>query len=327
MSPYLLFGFLAAGLLSVLIPARMVERHLGGRGIWPVVKASALGAPLPLCSCGVIPVAASLRRHGASKGATTAFLLSTPQTGVDSIMVTLSLLGPVFAIFRPLAALVTGFLGGGLVNAIDSPLGNGKEEIEPCQEDCCAPRDNSSKLVRALRYGFATLPADIGKPLLVGLIIAGLISASIPDNFFAEHLSLHTGLGAVGAMFVMMLFGIPMYVCATASAPIAAALMAKGVPPGAALVFLLTGPATNAAAIATIGKVMGRRTAAIYLATVAVTALASGLVLNGIFAAQSGWAEPGAGFMLPGWLKTASAAALLGILAAGARKHAHATDA
>src|SRR4030042_6228541 len=116
MSPYLLFGFLVAGILSMLVSQQLVERHLGGRGIWPVLKASLLGVPLPLCSCGVIPVSMSLNKHGAGKGSTIAFLISTPQTGVDSILVTYSLLGPVFAIFRPLAALVTGLIGGGLVN-------------------------------------------------------------------------------------------------------------------------------------------------------------------------------------------------------------------
>jgi len=308
MAPYLLFGFLVAGALSVFVSPEVVERHLGGRGIWPVLKASLFGVPLPLCSCGVIPVAASLRRHGSSKGSTTAFLLSTPQTGVDSIMVTWSLLGPVFAVFRPFAAFAAGLVGGSIIEAADG--GDGDEiDAEPCTEECCTHSEDQTRLARALRYGFLVLPRDIGKPLLVGLLVAGAISAFVPDDFFAETI----GTG-IGAMLVMMLLGIPVYVCATASVPIAAAMIAKGVLPGAALVFLMTGPATNAAAIATLWKMLGKRTALIYLAVVAFTALGSGLLLDYLFNITG--VSPGhtGVWMLPGWLKVLSAVMLLAVL-------------
>ena len=170
MSPYLLLGFGLAGVLFVLISPRVVERHLGGRGIWPVFKASLFGVPLPLCSCGVIPVSASLRRHGASKAATIAFLLSTPQTGVDSIAVTYGLLGPVFAIFRPIAALVTGFVGGGLVQILGEPNETdtaNESATDTCTEVCCADRSARGVLSRVLRYGLVTLPRDIGAALLL----------------------------------------------------------------------------------------------------------------------------------------------------------------
>jgi len=310
MAPYLLFGFLFAGTLSVLLSAEMVERHLGGRGIWPVVKATIFGIPLPLCSCGVIPVAASLRRHRATRGATTAFLLSTPQTGVDSIMVTFSLLGPVFAVFRPLAAFFTGLVGGSLVNLFEpSEAGELENSAPDCVDECCAIVKQRSRASRALHYGFVTLPEDIGKALLVGLLIAGFISALVPDDYLSGIL----GAG-IGAMFVMMLLGIPVYVCATASVPVAAALIAKGVSPGAALVFLMTGPATNAAAITTIWKIMGRRTAILYLLTVALTALAAGMSLDYIFTARGGSAAPSMPGMIPGFVKIASAFILLAVL-------------
>jgi uncharacterized membrane protein YraQ (UPF0718 family)/copper chaperone CopZ len=309
MAPYLLFGFLAAGVLSVLVSPRLVERHLGGEGPWPVLKAALFGVPMPLCSCGVIPVAASLRKHGASRGATTAFLIATPQDGVDSILVSFSLLGPVFAIFRPIAALVSGLIGGTLVAAgtKDAPTRNG--QAEPCQDDCCA-ETRRGRLRRIFSYGFGALPRDIGKALLVGLVIAALISAIVPKDYFAAYLG-----GGFGAMLVMMLLGVPVYVCATASVPIAAALVLKaGVSPGAALVFLMTGPATNAATIATVWKVMGRRTAVIYLATVMGTALAAGLTLDYIFRVQGVSAAPAMPWMLPGFVKSISAAALLAVL-------------
>jgi hypothetical protein len=320
MAPYLLFGFLVAGILSVVIPPEKVERHLGGRGFMPVFKASLFGVPLPLCSCGVIPVATSLRRHGASRGATTAFLLSTPQTGVDSIFVTYALLGPVFAVFRPIAALVTGVIGGGLVSLFDK---NGKDagaQPQACTDACCTG-EGGNKVWQAFRYAFVTLPRDIGKALIVGLVLVGLISVLIPDDFFAD--SLGTGLSA---MLVMMLLGMPMYVCATASVPIAAALIAKGVSPGAALVFLIAGPATNAATITTLWKVMGRRTTIIYMATVAVGALAAGLTLDGIFTIPHMHMTSHEHWMMPGIVNQVSAVVLLAILAAALwwpERHVH----
>jgi uncharacterized membrane protein YraQ (UPF0718 family) len=310
MSPYLLFGFLVAGILSVLISQRIVERHLGGRGIWPLLKASVLGIPLPLCSCGVIPVSMSLHKHGASKGSTISFLLSTPQTGVDSIFVTLSLLGPIFAIFRPLLALVTGLVGGGLVDIFGQEQPKSQTAIQECTDECCRDGKVSARLAGGLKYGFVTLPRDIGKAMLVGLIVAAIISAVVPDNFFAERL----GTG-IFAMVVMMLLGIPVYVCATASVPVAAALILKGLTPGAALVFLMTGPATNAASLVTVWKTLGRRTAITYLFTVAGCALLGGILLDYLAGGVNIEAVSRAGWMLPPIVKYTSAAVLLTILA------------
>lgn len=310
MSPYLLFGFLVAGVLSMLISQQIVERHLGGRGIWPVLKASLLGVPLPLCSCGVIPVSMSLHKHGASKGSTIAFLISTPQTGADNIFVTLSLLGPVFAIFTPVATFVTGVVGGLLVNLFDpSSPKEGQPIPKKCTDECCGGAENK-KIARGLKFAFVTLPRDIGGALLVGLVIAAFISTLVPDDFFAEKL----GTG-IFAMLVMMAIGIPMYVCAMASIPIAAALILKGLTPGAALVFLMTGPATNAATFVTIWKILGRTTAITYLATIAGCALISGVLLDYIAVSVS----PGAvahhhGWMLPPLVKDILAVVLLAVL-------------
>jgi len=310
MSPYLLFGFFMAGLLSVLLSPRLVEKHLGGRGIWPLVKASLFGIPLPLCSCSVIPVSMSLYKHGASKGSTIAFLLSTPQTGVDSIFVTLSLLGPIFAIFRPLAALATGVVGGILADVIDRPSAGKALLATKCADECCSGSGKNGKLLRVLKYGFVTLPRDIGKPLLVGLVVASVISALVPDGFFADKL----GTGFL-AMVVMMVVGIPMYVCATASVPIAAALILKGLTPGAALVFLMTGPATNAAGLATIWKALGARTAIVYLLAVAGCALLGGILLDFITGDVNIAVAWQADLMLPPAIKYISTVVLLAILA------------
>ena len=288
MAPYLLLGFAVAGLLSVVISPEWVERHLGGNGLGQVVKASLFGVPLPLCSCGVIPVAASLHRHGASKGATTAFLLSTPQTGVDSIAVTYGLLGPFLAVVRPVAALVTGVFGGGLVQAfngdgeaVHSELTDG-EEPQSCASDCCDDEKpkNLPKILEALHYGLVILPRDIGKALILGVAISGLIAAFVAPQALESSLG-----GGLMPMLAAMAIGIPLYVCATASTPIALGLIHAGLSPGAALVFLISGPATNSAALTTLWKVLGRRSAILYLLTVAVASLATGLAVDGLIGA------------------------------------------
>ena len=330
MSPYLLFGFLVAGMLSLLVSRRMVERHLGGRGVWPLLKATLFGIPLPLCSCGVIPVSMSLHKHGASKGATVSFLLSTPQTGVDSILVTYSLLGPLFAVFRPLVALVTGMVGGVLVNLFGQSAEDGKPRIEDggqgnpssatsdSREQAAETAEESpgevlswsQRLRNAMKYSFVTLPRDIGKPLLAGLAIAAAISAIVPDDFFAARL----GQG-LPAMLLMMAVGIPIYVCASASVPVAAALILKGLSPGAALVFLMTGPATNAAGLVTIWNALGRRVAILYLLTVAGCALAAGITLDLMVGRIDIAAMSHAHEMIPPLVQNLSAILLLALLA------------
>ncbi len=287
MAPYLLLGFLVAGFLSVVISPEWVERHLGGNGLGQVFKASFFGVPLPLCSCGVIPVAASLRRHGAGKGATTAFLLSTPQTGVDSIAVTYALLGPFLAVVRPVAAFVTGIFGGGLVQAfnhddevIDEPV------IEAADASCCSgdgcddTTAHRPKIVEALHYGLVILPRDIGRALVFGIVISGLIATVVAPQALESTLG-----GGLWPMLAAMAVGIPLYVCATASTPIALALIHAGLSPGAALVFLISGPATNSAALTTLWKILGRRAAILYLVTVAVASLATGLAVDGLIGA------------------------------------------
>ncbi len=317
MAPYLLFGFLMAGVLSVAITPEWVERHLGGRGFGPVFKSSLFGIPLPLCSCGVIPVMASIRRHGAGRGATVGFLLSTPQTGVDSIFATYALLGPVLAVYRPLVALVTGVVGGLAAQVFDPDRSGGETDasgVPACTASCCSDGPRRGLVARALEYGFVTLPRDIAKPLFVGILIAGAMSVFIQENFLAAYLG-----GGLVAMLVMMAVGIPIYVCSTASIPIALGFMHMGASPGAALVFLISGPATNAAAISVVWQLLGRRTAIIYLATAALGALLAGISLDALYnylppamVPMAHHAEAHAS----GWVGNASAVALLIILLA-----------
>lgn len=290
MAPYLLFGFFVAGLLSVFVSAAWVERHLGGRGVVPVIKSVLFGVPLPLCSCGVIAVTASIRRHGASKGSATGFLLATPQTGVDSIIATYGLMGPVFGIFRPIIALITGIIGGSIVSlferntevsAAPAPETVAAQPDACCEDDCCEtePR-HESRILRALRYGFLTLPRDIGRPLVVGIVVAAIIGTLLPQNVLANYVG-----GGILAMLIMVVVGIPLYVCSTASIPVAIGFMHLGASPGAALAFLIAGPATNAATFTTVWKVLGRRTAMIYIGTVFVAAMIFGLALDGLYGA------------------------------------------
>jgi uncharacterized membrane protein YraQ (UPF0718 family) len=308
MSPYLLLGFLVAGLLSVFISAKTVEQHLGKPGFLSIFKAAILGVPLPLCSCGVIPVSMSLYKHGASRGATIAFLLSTPQTGLDNIFIIYSLLGPVFAIFSPIVAMISGLFGGTLVSLFDKPQ---VQQNQSCQKDCCSTIKKENRLLKVLRYSFFILPADIGKAMLIGLIIAAFISITIPDDFFSKYLTVGGGLLA---MVVMMAVGIPMYVCSAASVPIAAALIAKGLNPGAAMVFLMTGPATNAAAITTLWATLGHKTAILYLISVILSSFTAGLILDMLFRGTAKEAICDHSQMFPAWIGNLCAILLLAIL-------------
>ncbi len=278
MSPYLLLGFFLSGILSIFTSPKWVEKHLGSNRFLAILKSTILGIPLPLCSCGVIPVAASLRKHGASKGATTAFLLSTPQTGVDSIFATYGLLGPIFAIFRPLAALLTGLVGGTFVSIFDEDF---EQKIPPSNNTETAPQNNDSfadKFIKALKYGFITLPSEITKALLIGILIAAFIATFFKADFFASYIGNYNL-----SMLIMLLVGVPLYVCSTASIPIALGFMKMGFSPGAALVFLVSGPATNAAAISVVWKILGKKSALLYIMTVVVGALSSGYAFDAIY--------------------------------------------
>jgi uncharacterized membrane protein YraQ (UPF0718 family) len=279
MAPFLLFGFFATTISVLIVKPDFIERHLGAARKFSILKAALFGVPLPLCSCSVIPVAVSLRRHGAGRGTTIAFLVSTPQTGLDSIFVTYSLLGIIFTIVRPLAAFISGLAGGYLVDRLVAETGTGKNSSSPADEKCpCCAGEQTGRLMPALRYGFITLPRDIGNALLVGLVVSALISAFLPGDFLGNIMG--TGLKP---MLIMMMVAVPLYVCASGSVPVAAALMLKGVTPGAAFVFLMAGPATNAATIAAVWKVLGKKTALLYLLTVAVFSIIFGLMIDYLF--------------------------------------------
>ena len=275
MAPSLLLGFLMAGVLSVFISPELVERHLGKRGFWQVCKAALLGVPLPLCSCGVVPVTASLRRHGAGKGATLSFLASTPQTGVDSILATHALLGPVLVIFRVVTAFVSGLLSGMLVEALDRDDTPPPDPKTDCP--CCHAEPSRGRLQRMLHYGFVVLARDIGAAMLIGILVSGILAAVIPEGYFAGRI----GSGFT-AMLVMLVVGIPLYVCSTGSVPIAFAMIHMGISPGAALVFLVSGPATNAATITTLWGLLGKGATLVYLASIAVCAVGAGLLLDAL---------------------------------------------
>ena len=269
MSPYLLLGFLIAGIMHAFIPGSFYTRYLSRKTFRSVIYAALLGIPLPLCSCGVIPTAMSLRREGASKGAVVSFLIATPQTGIDSIFATYSIMGLPFALVRPIAALVTAVMGGALVNFGD------RSSSADTQENASQPSPGSKtiahRIKEALQYGFVEMMADIGKWLVLGLIIAGLITVFVPESMFAAFKD-----NTLMSMLLVLCISIPMYLCATGSIPIAVALMLKGLTPGAALVLLMAGPASNAASILVINKVLGRKTLCLYLISIICGAIAFG---------------------------------------------------
>jgi len=322
-SVYIIFGLLVAGLLKAFLSPNFVSRNLGQGKVGPVFKAALLGLPLPLCSCGVLPAAASLKRQGAGRGAVASFLVSTPETGVDSIALTYALLGPVMAIARPLAALATAMvtgLGMGLLNEQKPGQPSAPPDLACPVDGCCdgvdcAPAEHChhhsllQRFMAGLAYARGELWEDLAAWFWLGIILAGIIAALVPAEFLTRYLG-----GGVSSMLIMLAVGIPLYICASASTPIAAALILKGVSPGAALVFLLAGPATNVTSLTVLVGVLGKRGTALYLAGIALGAVASGLLLDQFFALSgiSPLAVAGAaGELLPGWLRQAGAGALV----------------
>lgn len=277
MSPYLLLGFLFAGLLHAFMPRQKTEKYFSGSPLKASFYSALFGVPLPLCSCGVIPTGAALYKNGASKGGTISFLISTPQTGVDSILATFSLMGLPFAIIRPLAAFITGITGG-LITGVVTQKEINKEDV---QDDQASKKSFNQKVTDVFRYGFVDFIQDISKWLVIGLLLAALISALIPNEFF-ELLN----LAPIYQMLLVLVVSVPLYICATGSIPLAAILILKGVSPGAAFVLLMAGPATNAATITMIGKVLGRKSLMAYLSTIIVGALSFGLLIDYILPIQ-----------------------------------------
>ncbi|MBL4560630.1 MAG: SO_0444 family Cu/Zn efflux transporter [Labilibaculum sp.] len=333
MSPYLMLGFLFAGILKVAFPQKFIDKYLSPKNGKSVLYAALLGIPLPLCSCGVIPTGISFYKSGASKGSSVSFLISTPQTGVDSILVTYSLLGLPFAIIRPFIALLTGLFGGLLTNyfdkdektipeqSTDSCCSSDKESDCGCDTDSKVESKNKkSPIYTMFKYAFVDFLQDISKWLIIGLLLAAFISVLIPDDFFSSYI----GNDFIG-MLVILVASVPLYICATSSVPVAAILMMKGISPGAALVFLMAGPATNAATITVMNKVLGKKTMWSYLISIIAGALLFGLLIDNVFPRE--WFALGTlhehmgahegHWTLPSWLKWGSSITLTGLIING----------
>lgn len=311
MAPYILFGLLFAGILHEIVPDSIVTKHLGKDNVSSVLKSTVFGIPLPVCSCGVIPLATSIKKSGASKGATLSFLISTPITGVDSIMATYGIFGWIFTLYRVITSMIIAMVAGILANIFDkevevvevkkpsfsaiapqtatsfsmnAPKADLLSKEESCgtgSGSCCSANNDSAKkfsFISAVKYAFYTLLGDIAKPLFLGLILGALITVAIPDNL-SELLKEYAWL----SYLIVIVIAIPMYVCATASLPIAAGLMLSGVSAGAAFVFLSAGPATNTVTIGVVKKMLGSRSLAIYLGSIIVGSIVFGLGLDAIF--------------------------------------------
>ena len=323
-SVYILFGLLVSGLLHIFLSPSSVARHLSKGRFRSVFKASLLGIPIPLCSCGVLPAAVALRKQGANRGATTAFLISTPESGIDSIAVTYALLDPVITVARPVAAFVTAAAAGITENLISYSKGRDPVDADlSCPVDaCCDGQDCSpeehrqhhtfaQKVMAGFRFAFTEVWADMAGWFLVGLVLAGFITAAIPEDLITRYLG-----GGLPAMLLMLAVGIPLYICATASTPIAAALILKGISPGAALVFLMAGPATNITSLTVLLGTLGKRATAIYLATIALSSVLFGLAVDqgyGYlgFSAQAVVGQ--AGEIMPDWAQWMGALIILAI--------------
>jgi len=305
LAPWLLLGAGVAGALHVLLPPNFVRQHLGSGKWQDVFKAAFFGVPLPLCSCGVIPAGVGLRKDGASDGASIAFLISTPQTGVDSIAVSAAFLGWPFAIFKLFSAFVTGLVGGLLTNwtvpAKPTQPAPGPEQ-PPTQQ--VSPTDRTFK--EAVSFAVDDLLHSIWKWVVFGILVSALLSLLLPDNSLADK----TWTQGIWGMFAVLAVSIPLYVCATGSVPIAAALVAAGLPPGTALVFLMAGPATNVATLGAVGKTFGRRVTLVYLLAIVIGSVGLGYAFDFVIPADVAASHLHQGAHL-GVIAPISAAALL----------------
>ena len=302
-APYLLMGMIIAGILHIFLGKSFINNHLGRGGLSSIVKATILGIPLPVCSCGVIPLASSLRKDGAHKSSVLSFLVSTPTTGVDSILATYSLLGPLFTLFRPLGALLAGIAVGGADYILE-----GKNEFVPPRHH--HQEDSSTKMGKIknfIFYSFFEIPRDIGKWLIIGTIIGGAISAFIPKELLSQYVSFPFDFA------IALLVGIPLYVCATGSIPVAVSLIAKGFSPGAGLIFLIAGPATNAITLSFVRAKLGKKSFYIYLISIIVVSIILGLLFNYIWVllGKDTALISGMGKMMPFYVKMTSAIILL----------------
>jgi uncharacterized membrane protein YraQ (UPF0718 family)/copper chaperone CopZ len=304
LSPSLLLGLFIAGLMHAYLPEGLIHRGLNRPSLGSVTRASLIGVPLPLCSCGVVPTALGLRKEGASPGATTSFLISTPQTGVDSILVSAAFLGWPFALFKVAAAFVTGIVGGLFVNRF-VPAGADSDATDPA---AAAAEGRDRGLAGALRYAVFDLLGAIDLWLVAGVLAAALVTTLTPPDFFTGQAWSQDLLG----MLVVLAISLPLYVCTTASVPLAASLIAAGMPAGSALVFLMAGPATNVATIGAVYRTLGGRVLILYLGTVVVMSLGLGLLFEQILSGSTA-AEPdhAHGAQWPSFL---SALVLIGLL-------------
>jgi HflK protein len=327
-SLFLLVGFTIAGVLAVLVPSRLFARLLGRGKIRSVLWASAVGAPIPLCSCGVLPAALGLARQGATKGATVSFLISTPETGIDSIALTYALMDPIVTVFRPIAGVLTAVIAGIVTNlwgtrsastATDSSNGSapGPEvsEVSPLPLPAAPARnDRLRRFRRIFVYAFRELLGETAHWLALGIVLSALVAVLLPASLIERYLS----GDSLTTMLLMFALGIPIYTCASASTPIAAALVLKGISPGAALVFLLSGPATNLGALVVLFKIMGRRVMAIYLSIILVMSVLAGYALDWVY--HRWQVNPAATFgkaieFVPDSVNVAAALVMIGLLA------------
>ncbi|MEM9083303.1 MAG: SO_0444 family Cu/Zn efflux transporter [Planctomycetota bacterium] len=288
-APFLLLGLIMAGIIGVLLPKKTLTSILG-TGRWTsIIRAAVVGVPLPLCSCSVLPAAVSLHRSGARRGATTGFLVSTPENGVDSIALSYALMGLPFTALRVVTATLTAIATGFLVELAGSERKQSNSlTVKPCcasnqNDSCCTSEDhthepakNGSVIERSIRYAFGEVLTEIGGWLAIGLLVAAAILAFVPSDFIETY-----GQGPLG-MLVVLAIAVPMYICAAGSTPMAAALLASGMSPGTVLVFLLAGPATNIASFGVLKQELGARSAALVMLSVGATSIAAGLIVDAL---------------------------------------------
>ena len=283
-APWLLFGLVVAGLVKGLVPETVIQHWLSGTGFMATLRAAILGLPLPMCSCGAIPTALTLHRGGAGRGPTTSFLIGTPGAGLDSLSITLALMGPFMMVARAVGAVVAA-VSTGLLTALSQPASSAAQPESATVGDCCgggcdseAVATGAPGLRHGLRYAFSDMLDDISLWIVIGLAFAGLLMTLTPPEGLAV-----LGNG-IAPMLLMAVIGVPLYLCAAATTPVAAALMLEGLSPGTALVLMLAGPVTSLATLGVFRREMGVTAVGLYLAGIIVSTVCVGLATDWLIA-------------------------------------------
>lgn len=280
-APYIVLGFIIAGILKFWVPADVLHKHLGRKSQTALIKSVGIGSILPLCSCGTIPLGIGLYRSGAAIGNILAFMTSTPILSPVLVALSLSLLGAkltaTFVFVAVMGSYSIGLIGNRLL--VNDTNADQDEHRENKYERVLHSEEHlTSKIFQTVKWSFFNLGADVSVDVTIGLGIAALLLTFLPMEWISSWL----GQQDFYTLLYVILLGIPVYACSIPSVPVVQGLLLLGATPGAAVAYLIAGPATNLGELNAIRRSMGIKPAIYYTIALIVLALAAGLFTDQI---------------------------------------------